>query len=199
VWQFPVAMNALVRQPHATVFNIFDQDTITFLEDEGVQFTLGEYLQAGSKLIDFSKSLEKGEKKGQVFIGDSLGELAQKLKMDINIFRETVYEYNACCEKNHDFIFAKSRKYLHTIKKPRYYAVKICSVLLITEGGIKINHRMEAIDDEFKTIPGLYAGGCAAGGLVGDSYIMVTSGGSLSFAVNSGRIAGENILKYMAI
>jgi fumarate reductase flavoprotein subunit len=44
-------------------------------------------------------------------------------------------------------------------------------------------------------IPGLFASGNCAGGLYGDSYELETSGGALGFAVNSGRIAGENALK----
>ena len=87
--------------------------------------------------------------------------------------------------------------YLHSIKKPPYFSVIIKPVLGITEGGIKINENMEVLTELQDVIPGLYAGGCAAGGVVGNSYITVTSGGSLSFAVNSGRIAGENMLHYL--
>jgi fumarate reductase flavoprotein subunit len=57
---------------------------------------------------------------------------------------------------------------------------------------------MEVIDKKGKAIPGLYAGGYDAGGMWGDSYpINVCSGASSSFALNSGRIAARNALKYI--
>jgi fumarate reductase flavoprotein subunit len=46
-------------------------------------------------------------------------------------------------------------------------------------------------------ISGLYAVGNDAGGLYGDSYDVIASGASSGFALNSGRIAGENALKYI--
>jgi fumarate reductase flavoprotein subunit len=56
---------------------------------------------------------------------------------------------------------------------------------------------MEVLDRDGKPIPGLYAGGYdATGGLYGDTYNMFLPGGSLGFALNSGRIAGENALRY---
>ena len=49
-----------------------------------------------------------------------------------------------------------------------------------------------------RAIPGLYAGGFDAGGMYGDSYpIRVSSGLSSAFAVNSGRIAGRNAVRYL--
>ena len=64
-------------------------------------------------------------------------------------------------------------------------------------GGIKINERTEVLNQEEKAIPGLYAAGNDASGMYGDSYNIYLSGGTLGFAVNSGRIAGENALKYI--
>jgi fumarate reductase flavoprotein subunit len=64
-------------------------------------------------------------------------------------------------------------------------------------GGIKINEKAEVIDKKDKVVPGLYAGGFDAGGMYGDSYpIKTASGLASSFALNSGRIAGKNALKY---
>ena len=65
-------------------------------------------------------------------------------------------------------------------------------------GGIKINENMEALDKKGAVIPGLYAGGYDAGGMFGDSYpIRDSSGLSSAFAINSGRIAGRNALRYI--
>jgi fumarate reductase flavoprotein subunit len=54
------------------------------------------------------------------------------------------------------------------------------------------------IDKKGDIIPGLYAGGYDAGGMYGDSYsIKDSSGLSSAFAINSGRIAGRNALKFL--
>ena len=66
-------------------------------------------------------------------------------------------------------------------------------------GGIRINGRLEVLDKKDAVIPGLYAGGFDAGGMYGDSYpIKGSSGLASAFAFTSGRIAGKNILKYLA-
>ncbi len=80
----------------------------------------------------------------------------------------------------------------------RSNAAKARTVCLGTMGGIKINERMEVLDKKHAPIPGLYAGGYDAGGMFGQSYpIRDSSGLSSAFALNSGRIAGRNALKYV--
>lgn len=195
--RFPVITNCLVQQPNARAYNVFDQDLVTLLREEGMLYTLGEYLPPGSQLTDIDGELERGVKEGKVLVAESLRELAAGIGADPRTLEATVNEYNACCNKNYDFLFAKDRSYLNPIRTPRFYAAKVGVTIGITEGGIKINHKMEVINKDFKVIPGLYAGGCCAGGFVGGTYTAVTSGGSLSFAVNSGRMAGESILEYL--
>ena len=75
--------------------------------------------------------------------------------------------------------------------------MRCVTMTLGTLGGIKINHNTEVVDKGDNIIPGLYAVGNDASGMYGDSYNIYLSGGTLGFAVNSGRIAGENALKYI--
>lgn len=194
---FPEITNQMSRQPNARAFNIIDQNMVELLKTKGLLFTLGEYLEPGSKLNKIDAELKRGVKENKVLAANSISELAAKLGIDAKVLKATVDEYNECCDKNLDVLFAKDRRYLNSVKKPPFYALKIGVVLGITEGGIKINHRAEVIDEDYNVIPGLYAGGCAAGGMVGEAYIILTTGGSCSFAVNSGRIAGESILEYL--
>lgn len=196
VWRFPVVVNALSQQPNGAAFCIFDENTKTYFKEQGVQYTVGEFLTPSTKLTKLDKDIERGVKGGKAFVGDSLNSLAEKMGMDASVLQATVDEYNACCAKNYDFLFGKDRRYLQPVRTSNFYAIKLVVKVLITEGGIKINHKMEVMDKEDNVIPGLYAVGCCAGGLVGETYNLDTTGGSLSFAVNSGRIAGENILDY---
>ena len=68
-----------------------------------------------------------------------------------------------------------------------------------TIGGIKINERAEAVDARNEPIPGLYAVGDVANGAL--SYDFGTGhmlqGSAMSFAINTGRIAGENAVAYI--
>jgi fumarate reductase flavoprotein subunit len=68
-----------------------------------------------------------------------------------------------------------------------------------TLGGIKINEKTEVLDKENLVIPGVYAAGYDACGIFGNppDYNFYTPGSPFSFALNSGRIAGENALEYI--
>jgi len=73
-----------------------------------------------------------------------------------------------------------------------YYGIKCNVDFLETIGGIKIDEHMEVIDTQGNPIPGLYAAGADTGGWEGDTYCVKLAGTTFSFALNSGRIAGEN-------
>ena len=134
-----------------------------------------------------------------MFKGDSIKDLAKQINVDPETLQHTVEEYNAFAQQGHDTLFSKDPKYLFPLTESPYYAVRAQTVFLGTMGGIKINHRIEALDNDHNTIPGLYAGGFDAGGMYGDSYGMRYSTGLASgFAVNSGRLAGKNSLKYLS-
>ena len=190
--------NARYREGHT--FSIFDDSIKQQLMEKGIERNIGMDNPPGTRPIDFDKELSMALEKGStdVFVADSIEELAGKIGVDPNVLENTVNEYNAFCEKGHDDLFAKDPKYLRPLKGPKFYAVKARTVFLGTLGGIKINHNIEVVDKKGKVIPGLYAGGYDAGGMWGDSYsIRNSSGASAGFAVNSGRIAGKNILRYI--
>jgi predicted oxidoreductase len=53
---------------------------------------------------------------------------------------------------------------MHPIAKPPYYALSIMVVWHDSYGGLRVNGRQQVIDMRGEVIPGLYAGGEAAGG-----------------------------------
>lgn len=53
------------------------------------------------------------------------------------------------------------------------------------------------MDKNDDVIPGFYAVGVDANALYDDSYIYTLPGNTMGFALNSGRIAGENAAKYV--
>ena len=66
-------------------------------------------------------------------------------------------QYNGFCEKGHDEVFNKSHRLLRPIKTPRFYAGRFLPGAYGSVGGIKINHRTEVLNKQWKAIPGLYA------------------------------------------
>jgi fumarate reductase flavoprotein subunit len=112
------------------------------------------------------------------------------------VLKDTVEEYNSFCDHGRDAGFAKNPIFLMPLRNPPYYALKGGLALTATHGGVKINQRMEALDKEDEPIGGLYAAGVETGATDWDSYNMWLSGHSFGFAINSGRIAGEEAAKY---
>jgi fumarate reductase flavoprotein subunit len=196
-WKFPMAGNALARQPGASGWCIFDDESREQMKEQGVLYVLGEFYDILKNLPDLDEELARGMAAGKVFKGDSLDALAAKIAVDPATFRETVHEYNECVDGNYDSIFGKDTIYLNSIRKAPFYAVKLALAAFMTNGGIRINHKTEVLKEDRTVIPGLYAAGCSAGGILGDTYEVSTTGGSLSFAVNTGRIAGESVLQYL--
>jgi fumarate reductase flavoprotein subunit len=120
------------------------------------------------------------------------------MEVDPVVLKATIEQYNAFCAQRYDAEFAKDPAYLIPLNGPRFYAAKARTCFLGTLGGIKINHKTEAVDAFGSPIAGLYAAGLDAGGLHAESYSMRdTSGIASAFAIISGRVAGENAAKYV--
>jgi len=192
--------NAHSRLREGYSYTIFDEAAKQYMVEYGIEKGAAYKNLPGTRLINFDKELKVALEKGNpdVFVADSIEGLARKIKVDPDVLKATVDEYNRFCEKGHDDLFAKDPKYLRPLKRPNFYAMRAHAIMLGTLGGIKINHRTEVLDKEEKVIPGLYAIGIDASGLYGDCYnFMYSSGATLGFAVNSGRMAGGNALSYI--
>jgi fumarate reductase flavoprotein subunit len=192
--------NVNARYKEGYTFSIFDESIKQHLLEHGIDRNFAWENLPGTRPVGFDRELNAALERGttESFVADSVAELAEKMEIDPAVLKATVDEYNSFCEKGHDDLFAKDQKYLRPLKGPKYYAIRARTIFLGTLGGIKINHNIEVVDKKDRAIPGLYAGGYDAGGMWGDSYpINIASGASSAFALNSGRIAGKNILKYI--
>ncbi|MGD0781067.1 MAG: FAD-dependent oxidoreductase [Dehalococcoidales bacterium] len=194
--------NAVSRQPDNVCFLLFDSQICQMINERGL--VKGRPLpnaplefQRG-KLPGFEKELQSQAVKGRMRIADSWDEIAEWIGTSPEALKATVDEYNIACEYGYDPIFAKDRRNLLPLRTPPYYALRCSSAFLDTIGGIKINEKMEVIDNQFKPIPGLFAAGVVTGGWEGDTYCYKLLGSARGFALNSGRIAGENATKYIS-
>ena len=184
--------NAISRQKERTAFLIFDEAIKRHMETVG--FDQVSVVFPFMKAVNFDRLLQGHLDKGfkEIFVADSLDELAAKTGIEGEGLRKTVEEYNGFCEKGYDDVFNKDHRLLRPIKTPKFYAGRFLPGAYGSVGGIKINHRTEVLDKRWKVIPGLFAAGTDACSIYGDSYVFILPGNTMGFAVNSGRIAGEN-------
>jgi fumarate reductase flavoprotein subunit len=80
---------------------------------------------------------------------------------------------------------------------PPFFAVKGTPHFLDTLGGIRINEYMQVLSPENAFIPGLFAAGVITSGWEGDVYCSDLNGSAFGYAINSGRIAGENAAAFI--
>lgn len=189
-FNWPEAANALNRQPDKISFTLLDEKIKQGFIQEGL--IKGYRHPPLTKLTRLEKRLQAEAGKGTVKISNSWEEIAEFIGAAPGVLKETVKEYNASCDQGCDELMLKDRHYLYPLRTPPYLALKCYQGFLGTIGGIKINHRMEVLNRNDDPIPGLYAVGSAAGGWESDTYCLALSGSAFGFALNSGRIAGEN-------
>jgi len=188
--------NAISRQKNRTGFLIFDDmikrhmETVGF-DDISVVFRMTKVNNLDGMIKEI---LDKGFK--DIFVADSLEKLAAKTGIDPAGLKKTVEQYNGFCAKGHDDIFNKDYRRLRPIKTPKFYAGRFLPGAYGSLGGIKINHHTEVLNKDWKKIPGLYAVGTDANTIYGDSYVFILPGNTMGFALNTGRIAGENAAAY---
>jgi fumarate reductase flavoprotein subunit len=192
--------NVNSRYKQGYTFCLFDDTIKKHFMENGVFRGMGQVVPPGCKLQDLEEQLEHflSLNSKEFFGADSIEELARKMEVDPQVLRTTVAQYNEFCAQRYDAEFAKDPEYLLPLYGPRFYAAKARTCFLGTMGGIKINHKTEAVDEYGTPIAGLYAAGLDAGGLHAESYSMRdTSGITSAFAINSGRVAGENAAKFL--
>ncbi len=195
-FNWPEAANALNRQPGKTSYTLLDERIKQYFIKEGL--IKGYRYPPLTKMTGLEKRLRIEADKGTVKISNSWADIAGWIGAAPGILKETVKEYNASCDRGCDNLLSKDRKYLLPLRTPPYYALTCYQGFLGTIGGIKINHHMEVLDQRDDPIPGLYAAGSATGGWESDTYCLRLSGSAFGFALNSGRIAGENALNYVS-
>lgn len=193
-----VAANAVDRQQNRNAFMIVSDSVIKHYKKYGADFASGVH-GGVSYAENFSELMQKAasEAPENVFVADSVEELAGKMGVDPVALKNTVDTYNQCCEKNYDDYFCKDRRYLKILKGPKFYAARIGLGAYGSLGGIKTNYKTEVLTEDFKVIPGLYAAGTDICDIYAGTYLYVLPGNTMGFALNTGRIAAENAINYL--
>ena len=191
-----------VEKIGGTMYSIYDEATRKLLVDgKGIPVPMGEHVLANTRLsrldADFAKELATG--RGNVFKADTVQDLARQLGMKPEALQATLEEANREADGRQDPVFAKNPNFLRPVRTGPFYATRLHPRSLGTLGGVRIDERTQALNGRGEVIPGLYVTGNDAGGMYGDSYDLLLGGGTLGFAVNSGRIAAENAVQYAGV
>jgi len=189
--------NAIAIQKESTAFMIFDQAMRDYYENVGMDYIIGNVHFMDNLTPD--EYLEMNWKRGNrdIIVADTLEELCQATGIDKQLIKTVAAYNNAIEHRGNDPVFYKENEYLMPIKGPTFYCAKFRRHAYGVMGGLRINHRAEVLDTFGDKIPGLYAAGNDANAIYGDTYPFALSGNTSSFAVNTGRIAGEKAAVYV--
>jgi fumarate reductase flavoprotein subunit len=185
--------NAIFEQKDARGFIVFDSSIKRQYETHGTHFCD----EAIVKNLDRNIQNVLDEGCDCIFVAGTVDELAQKTGIDPEGLKKSIDEYNKMCKVGEDYQMGKDKKYLLPIAEPPYYAGMHVPSAYGSLGGIKINDNTEVLDRKLNVIPGLYSVGTDANDINGESYVYIMPGGTLGFALNSGRIAGEQVAGYV--
>ena len=199
VMNAPFVSNAIEQQPKRCAYVIFDADCRDFLASHGAINHMN--LWGDPHIRNLEAQIRNCRAKGNkdVFICSSLEDISAQTGIDLEGLKKTVESYNRFSENRLDEEFAKDPEYLAPVRRAPFYVFRIINNFYGSIGGIGINENMEVIDENHRVIPGLYAAGADACNHYGGfrpTYNINLSGGTLGWAINSGRFAGASAAEH---
>lgn len=191
---YPMIANANVQQPEHLRWHVIDNTFTQYWND----FQPGMCRDAGFMFSSNEEALEFCLGNGGIKEAQSLEEAADNIGLTgqaRETFFKTVERYNELCDKGMDEDFGKNPEYLvkTAVRNPPFYTIKReAAPLQFTDGGY-CNEKMQAIDENFDVIPGLYLVGNTAHGMFAPDYPLNPGGSAAGRALTSGYIAGKVI------
>ena len=104
--------------------------------------------------------------------------------------------YNSYCETGVDEEFYKPAPFLKAVAKAPFYIFEYVPSAWGTNGGVKVNAHLQALDDENRAIEGLYVAGVDTGSMYTHPYYD-NPGSSVGLALGSGVLAAREIVAYI--
>jgi fumarate reductase flavoprotein subunit len=129
----------------------------------------------------------------ELFFDDTVSGLAQKLSVDAASLNQTIDAYNRAVSSNNAKSLPVARTGKPKVLRAPFCGLRVVSGITFTMGGILIDGKGQALDQDDKSIAGLYAAGDAIGGLMGGHRGGYTGG--LMQAIVTGILAGENAVR----
>ena len=212
--------NSLLLQKEHCGFTIWDQNIVDYYKEHGLDYItyhhgithmdkwdeeLDAYLNHKGIAASGLSMLHEGmddQASGQTNFWkfDSIDELCQVTGINEKNLKATIAEYNEMCNGNmrgYDWQFLKDHRFLKPITKAPFYVARHFPGGYGSLGGLEVTDNMEVCDDNFDPIPGLYGCGNDTATVFADSYCFYNPGSTMSYAINSGRIAAMSAVAYM--
>ncbi len=212
--------NSLLLQKDHTGFSIINEDIVDYYKEHGLDYItyhhgithmdkwdeeLDLYLKGEGIEASGLSSLHEGlddQESGQTNFWkfETIEELCATTGIDLENLKKTIDEYNEMCngsQRGYDWQFTKDHRFLKPIKQGPYYVARHFPSGYGSLGGIEVNENMQVLKDDFSAIPGLYACGNDTATVFADSYCFYNPGSTMSYAINSGRIAGKEAVAYL--
>lgn len=198
--QFPLAVGgeALLRAGKAYI--IMDDDYYQAVQGDGIFAYLGQPAAwISGPVADYYKTtpenaeahLQEAIEQGWAVKADSIAEIAEAF--DLPALEATVENYNRYCETGVDEEYGKEAHFLKAVKTAPFYAFEYVPSCWSTNGGVKVDSRLRAVDADNKAIPGLYVAGVDQGSVYSVPYY-TNEGSSVGLAIGSGAYVAAEIL-----
>lgn len=189
---YPIIANSNVQQPGKLRWQIMDKTLTEYWND----FGNGMCRNQGFYYTTNEEGLEGALKSGAMMKADSLEELADNMGFEGEA-RETLFKtierYNELIDLGEDLDFGKNPEYLKKtpVKEPPFYSVKRTPGPLGLLDGVYCNNKMQALDEDFGVVEGLFVAGNVGHGMFGCDYTISVGGISCGRAFSSGYVAGK--------
>lgn len=191
VYNFAQAANACMRQPHGEMWVLFSQAALEKTLADGRDMIELIHIAADAE-EQLEQTIASAIADGKMVRAESHGELAAFIGCEEQELSASLVEYDTFCRQGRDGLFAKSPRYLMPFGAGPVYAIRAGADMLITHGGIRVDEQFRALDKEHLPMKNLFVAGVDFGGADADVYNVEMSGHGFGFALNSGRMAGEN-------
>jgi fumarate reductase flavoprotein subunit len=181
---YAVAGDLIEAQRESRCFAIMDDAARAGSVDANArrdQLGVGEYTWG-------AETIKRQYEAGRVLRADTLAGLAVLAGIEPTALQNTVAEYNSDARDGHDRRYLKAGE-LREVTSGPFYGVEVrASTFGNTFPGLRIDVDGRVYNTTGAVIPGLFAAGEAAGGVMGPRY--VGGGNSISNAIIFGRLAG---------
>lgn len=214
--------NALLQQKKHCAFSIIDSKIVDYYKENGLDYITYHHAIKTMDKWEHEKKLyfsgAKSAAENSVFSSDSkeisygagdeqnfwecqsLEEVSSVTGINLKNLKKTIEEYNGMCNgfaNGYDWQFTKDHRFLKPITTPPYYVARHFPSGYGSLGGIQVNENMEVLNQELDPIPGLYSCGTDSATVFADSYCFYNPGSTMSYAINSGRIAAMESVGYI--
>ncbi len=177
-----------------------DSDYYNAVQGDGIFAYLGQPASwISGPVADYYKTtaanaeahLQEAIEQGWAVKADSIAEIAEAF--DLPALEKTVENYNRYCETGVDEEYGKEAHFLKAVQTAPFYAFEYVPSCWSTNGGVKVDSHLRAVDKNNKAIPGLYVAGVDQGSVYSVPYY-TNEGSSVGLALGAGAYVADEIL-----